>query len=372
MIAERIERKFFRDSAPQRIHYITPIPQDEADGLVADVYNQMGRDFEVVPPITVHSPMPEILAGVWGIVRESMVAGPVNRTDREAIAAAVSKINECPFCVEVHTMMLHGGTEHTLANRLLNGDLENLPSSRTGSIVEWALAGHSPDAEIIKSPPFSEEEAPEFIGTAVAFHYINRMVNIFLDDSPIPVPSFLKWLKAPLGRLAGSLFGKRILGLSVEPGDSLRFLPDAPLPDEFSWAKSNPTVAGAFARFAAVIEEAGQTVVPVRVRELVQEHVDLWNGDDTGMSRQWVEDAVADLPDNEQASGRLALLAALASYQIDEQVIKEFRQHFPTDEQLISTASWASYVAARKVAGWLRASSEEVSAVEELSVQCAC
>ncbi len=372
MFAERIERKFFRDSAPQRIHYITPIPQNEADGLVADVYDQMGRDFQVVPPITVHSPMPKILAGVWGMVRESMMAGPVNRTDREAVAAAVSKINECPFCVDVHTTMLHGGTEHTLAKSLLNGNVDNLPPSRTGRIVEWALAGHSPDAQIVKSPPFSEEEAPEFIGTAVAFHYINRMVNIFLDDSPIPVPSFLKWLKAPLGRLAGSLFGKRILGLSVEPGDSLNFLPDAPLPDEFSWAKSNPTVAGAFARFTAVMEEAGQSIVPIRVRELVQKHVDLWNGEETGMSRQWVEDAVADLPDNEQASGRLALLAALASYQVDEDVIRGFRQHFPTDEQLISTASWACYVATRRVASWMRVPSKQESAVEELSVQCAC
>ncbi len=353
MIAERIERKIFRDSAPQRINFITPIPQDEADGLVADVYDQMGRDFQVVPPITVHSPMPKILAAVWGIVRESLVAGPVSRVDREAVAAAVSKINDCPFCVDVHTTMLHGGSEHTLAKRLLNGNVDNLPPSRTGRIVEWALAGHSPDAEIVKSPPFSEEEAPEFIGTAVAFHYINRMVNIFLDDSPIPVPSFLKWLKAPLGRFAGLFFGKRILGLFVEPGDSLSFLPDAPLPDEFSWAKSNPTIAGAFARFASVIEVAGQTVVPVRVRELVQKHVDLWNGEDTGMSRQWVEDAVADLSDDEKAAGRLALLAALASYQVDEDVIRGFRQHFPTDEQLISTAAWASYTATRRVAGWL-------------------
>lgn len=372
MIAECIERKYFRDSAPQRIHYITPIPQDEADGLVADVYQQMTRDFQAVPPITIHSPVPTILAAVWGICRESLMAGPVNRSEREAVAAAVSTINECPFCVDVHTTMLHGGTEHMLAKRLLNGNVDNLPLSRTGRIVEWALAGHSPDAEIIESPPFSEEEAPEFIGTAVAFHYINRMVNIFLDDTPIPVPSFLKWLKAPLGRLAGSLFGKRILGLSVEPGDSLSLLPDAPLPDEFSWAKSNPTVAGAFARFAAVINEAGQSVVPVRVRAIVQEHVDSWSGEDLGMSRQWVEDTVADLSDDEKASGRLALLAALASYQVDEHVIGEFRKHFPTDEQLISTAAWASFVAAKRIGSWLRSPSKEVPAMEGLSVQCVC
>ena len=102
------------------------------------------------------------------------------------------------------------------------------------------------------------------------------------------------------------------------------------------------------------------------------DHVESWNGDDPGMSRQWVEDAVANLPDEEKASGRLALLAALASYQVDDGLIDQFRQHFPSDEQLISTASWASYVAARRVAGWLRAPSKEVPAVEDLSVQYAC
>ena len=162
------------------------------------------------------------------------------------------------------------------------------------------------------------------------------------------------------------------MGLSVEPGDSLSLLPDAPLPDEFSWAESNKTVAGAFARFAAVIEEAGQSVIPVRVRELVQEHVNSWNGDDPGMSCQWVEDAVAELSDDEKASGRLALLAALASYQVDEDLIKNFRQHFPSDEQLISTAAWASFVAAKRVAGWLQLPPKEIPEVEDLSVQCSC
>ncbi len=198
------------------------------------------------------------------------------------------------------------------------------------------------------------------------------MVNILLDDSPIPVPSFLKWLKAPLGRLAGLLFGKRILSLSVEPGDSLSFLPNAPLPDEFVWAESNPTIAGACARFAAVIEEAGESVIPVRVRELVQEHVNSWNGADPGMSRQWVEDAVADLSDDEKASGRLALLAALASYQVDDGLIEQFRRHFPSDEQLISTAAWASFIAAKRVACWLQLPPKEIPEVEDLSVQCSC
>ena len=81
---------------------------------------------------------------------------------------------------------------------------------------------------------------------------------------------------------------------------------------------------------------------------------------------------MAEFSDDEKASGQLALFAALASYQVDEHVIEVFRKHFPTDEQLIATAAWASFVAAKRVASWLRAPSKEVPAVEDLSVQCSC
>ena len=90
MFARQIEQKIFRDVAPKGIRHVAAVRQDEAAGLVNDVYQQMQRDFQVVPPITIHSPVSKIMAGVWGIVRESMVAGPVSRVNREAVAAAVS------------------------------------------------------------------------------------------------------------------------------------------------------------------------------------------------------------------------------------------------------------------------------------------
>ncbi|MCH7689258.1 MAG: carboxymuconolactone decarboxylase family protein [Planctomycetes bacterium] len=354
MLAERIERKIFKDIAPKGIHYIKPVHYRDAQGLVATVYDQLLREFQLVPPITIHAAVPELLAGVWSMTRESMVAGDVSRAEREAIPAAVSHINQCPFCVDVHSTMLHGGSEHGVAAAILSGNVDQLPDSRIGNIARWALATRSPGAEILRTPPFSPEEAPELIGTAVAFHYINRMVNVFLDESPFALlPIGLRWTKGFIPRVAGKVIAKRILGVSVTPGESLDLLPDAELPPEFSWAESNPAVAGAFARLSAVIEQAGADVLSDEVRDLVRQHVESWNGDDPGMSRRWVEDAVAGLREPDQAAARLTLLTALASYQVDEKVIHEFRQHYPSDAQLIAATAWASFTAARKVSSWL-------------------
>ncbi|MFZ2155471.1 MAG: hypothetical protein WAV72_05040 [Bradyrhizobium sp.] len=65
--------------------YIKPVPRGEAEGLVASVYRQAEKEFALVPPITLHSPAPEILAGVWTLTREAFVVGRAGRLDRELV-----------------------------------------------------------------------------------------------------------------------------------------------------------------------------------------------------------------------------------------------------------------------------------------------
>ncbi len=139
----------------------------------------------------------------------------------------------------------------------------------------------------VLQPPFSHDDAPEIIGSAIAFHYINRMVNVFLGDTLLPLPSALKGLS---GRLLGATAGKQMVR-HLQHGHSLQFVPQANLPDDLSWAAANPAVAGAFAGLAAVVEEAGTRVLPEQVRVLVSERVQAWNGEDMGISRRWVQEA---------------------------------------------------------------------------------
>ena len=137
--------------------------------------------------------------------------------------------------------------------------------------------------------------------------------------------------------------GKR----AIEPGGSLALLPDAPVPEDLSWSAGHATVAGAFAKASAVIDSAGARSLPLHVRELVHT---LLSGDAVGfgLSRSWVGHAVAELPTGDRAVAKLALLTALASYQVDADVVASARHDCADDAALIDLTAWASLTAARR------------------------
>jgi len=338
-----------RERMVKTITYIQPVASGSATGLTAHLYQHMQADSLPPPPLTLHAPVPEVMAGVWSITRETLGSGEVDRARKEAVAAAVSKTNECPYCVDVHTSMLHATADHDAAGAILRGDYERIHDQQLTAIVPWVLANRTAHANGVLAPPCSPQEAAEMIGTAITFPYINRMGKVFLGDSFVPVPSALKGVT---GRVFGATAGKRFVR-RLQQGDSLQFLPQAPLPDDLVWAAANPAVAGAFAGCAALVEQAGKAVLPEGVRVLVSERVQAWNGAALGISRRWVEQAVAEVQEAHRAAARLALLTALASYQVDTSVVEEFRSHYPEDAQLIAATAWASFTAARRVGIWL-------------------
>ena len=191
LMRARAEQVLFGKLAPTLIQHIKAVPAREADGLVADVYAQMQRDFQLVPPVTLHAPIPELLAAVWAMIRESIVAGPVSRTHREVVCEGVSAINRCSFCVDAHAILLAGSDERSTAEAIRTSRLELIPDTKTREIARWAAANRDPDADILRHPPFSLEEAPEIIASAASFHYIDRMVSVFLPGGPVPLSSNL-------------------------------------------------------------------------------------------------------------------------------------------------------------------------------------
>jgi hypothetical protein len=75
----------------------SPTTTPRQDDLVAEVYRQVGRDFgALVEPITVHVPVPTLLAAVWCVIRETLLVGQVRRELKEAVATVVSQLNRCP------------------------------------------------------------------------------------------------------------------------------------------------------------------------------------------------------------------------------------------------------------------------------------
>ena len=334
------------------IKYVHPVKPASAEGLVADVYAQIKRDFgRIAEPFLIHSPLPKLLAGAWMVCRETELVGNVPRTVKEAVAAAVSQLNHCQYCVDAHTIMLSAAGENEIANAISKARYDEISDAKARMIVDWALATTSPRSEMLRWLPFSRQEAPEIIGTAVFYHYMNRMASVLLGDTPLP--SSQRWLKGSMKRMASWTFSGAVRR-SKSIGDGLQFLPKADLPNDLHWAKSSSNVAWAYAGFAATVEEVGEYALPIEVRAYVQEELSEWNGKTSELSLAWSEDAICRFDEATQSAARLALLTALAPYRIDEEVVLGFRKHFPGDDKLLGTLAWASFSAARKIGTWLQ------------------
>ncbi|MCK5345563.1 MAG: alkylhydroperoxidase, partial [Candidatus Heimdallarchaeota archaeon] len=192
--------------------------------------------------------------------------------------------------------------------------------------------------------------APEIIGMAVLYHYMNRMVSVFLSETPLP--SNRGWLKGALKRIAGWYFSLSVKR-SKSQGVSLKFLPASELPLDLIWSQDSPYVAKAFAQLSSVIDEIGKNSLADSIRHCVQKYVNEWNGEPPGMSRQWAEQAIYDLDDKLKEAGRLVLISAIAPYQVDEQMIVRFRDIYPEDETLLGALAWGSFTAAKRIGTWL-------------------
>ena len=314
--------------------HVEVVKPRHARGPVAAVYRQVEREFGMLaPPTALHSASPDVLAGAWAILRETLLAeGFADRASAEAVATGVSMANDCPYCEDVHGMTRAA-----------------IPDAGDGSaLLEWARG--TATAADAAAPPCPPEQAPELIGVAVAFHYYNRVVNVFLRESPFPAHVPVN-ARSRARKVLGGVLRPRTGG--PPPGESLDLLPPAPAPDDLDWARPNEIVTDAFARAYAVAETAGARSVPPGVRELVEDWLSRWDGRRPGLSRAWVEEAVAALPDAERPAGRLALLVALASYQVDEGGVDEFRRTEPADSALIDLVAWVSMAAARRVSTWI-------------------
>ncbi len=330
--------------------YITPIKSSYKDDLLSKTYAQIRQEALPIPTLVMHSVSPTLFAGNWSLFRETfLVDNQVSRDVKEAINLAVSKLNTCPYCIDAHSIMLSGLKQRNIAIAIVNNDLNTIADTKLKSIVEWALVSNQPHHPLLQNPPFTSIEAPEIIGAALNFHYTNRLVNVFLDNAFIPLP-FGKVIASWIVRQVMVKTG--LVGASRYAGKSLVLLPKTTLNDDFQWAASNPFIAQALARQALAIDETINKFVSPDVQIFVEQTISQWDGQDKGISRQWVETLTDGLDVQAKAIAKLALLTAFSSFQVDKTVIDEFKSHFPLDEQLLAVVAWASFYTARAIASW--------------------
>ncbi|MEU3246471.1 carboxymuconolactone decarboxylase family protein [Streptomyces sp. NPDC006875] len=327
-------------SSPFR--YTVPPEPASAAGPVRSVYAQLARDFGISRAATfvVLSSAPGIMASAWALMRESLIAGDGSRTGKELAALGVSEANRCPFCVDAHRMLLHATGDHALAERVARGEAP--ADERQARVLAWGRATRIPGARELAPYPFPAAHAPAYIGTALAFHFINRVVSALLTERLLPggVQRF---------RAVRSL-GGRSLSRTVRrhpvPGAGLTLLDDAglaildhagPGPD---WAGAT-TVGPAYAALRAAAGEGGE-LLDAADRLLVRETLGAWDGAHPPLG--W-----AGLPGRDRPGARLALLAALAPYRITDEDVAAWRTPERTDGPLVRLVAYGAFAAVDRI-----------------------
>lgn len=316
---------------PMTIHHVGTTPSGQGQALVDRVYEQMRRDFFVASPFMLHAGVPELLAGTWSLVRETLFSGQLLRSEKENIAEAVSAANACPFCVGAHHAAVVAA----------GGPME--------AIQTWAKATHRADDPALVSPPFTSHRA-EYVGTVVAFHYLNRMVSVFLDSKMMPTPSFMDVVTAAMAKtMMGGMIEK---GKRNQPGDSLPLLPDhdRALAWQPPWAEEEPHIAGALAGWSALTEGAARKHLDEALLANVAPVFDAWTGgplpaEGLGPLRPTVAPEHQPIVD-------LALLTVMAPHKVDDARTEAAMKAGLSETQVLSWVAWAAQRAARRVGTW--------------------
>lgn len=142
------------------IRYVKPVGPSGKRDLLDDLYEQFQADFMPGPVLTLHSPAPKVMAGVWSLLRETLLAGEVERAAKETVAATISYINACPFCIDAHSALLHATGNHDVVSALL-GKATPIQQPHFAALVHWTQANQLAATATI-APPFAAQAAPSF------------------------------------------------------------------------------------------------------------------------------------------------------------------------------------------------------------------
>lgn len=152
----------------------------------------------ILPNLEPYIVIPQLFGALWsGVFEITSVESHVSNLTKETLQAAVSYINKCTYCEELHTTLSMGmGLSYSMIHPLIRGKsvkmVSGLVTPKLVNIVSWGRVSNVKDHPLVKSPPFSEEDAAEVFGTAFLMHYFNRISNSFLKKFTKAKGTFLK------------------------------------------------------------------------------------------------------------------------------------------------------------------------------------
>lgn len=326
------------------INHIQPVEPRQARGVVADVYAEARREFGRLPePVSMLSPNDELVTAWWATLRETVLAGQAPRARKEAVAAAVAATQRCPWCIDAHTTMLYAAGESKTATAIL-GDTKLSDSDPNAPYVAWARGTAAPCGP---AAPFGPEHAVEYIGTAMIFHFVTRLVLVLLDETFLPGGPRAQSL---VRRAAGIAFARKVRA-TYTPGLASARLETRSLPEDLAWAAASPPVATALAALSDCLEESQH--LPQASRTAVSSAIGAWHGEPLPISSSWTNEYTDGLPEQLRAATRLALLTSLAPHQVTDADVAAARTLLGTDASLVTALAWSAWTVARRIGQWI-------------------
>lgn len=242
-------------------------------------------DFGLVPPpISIHKADSDLFAASWACLRETLVVGQVPRYFKEAVATGAANANKCPYCVGAHSMMYD--IYKPKAKSVARGD-EASGVLDTTVLSNWAQSCYAAESNRLVEP-FPKSARAEIIGTAVFFHYLTRMVSVYLGDSF--VPEKLAWsvpIMMPVMRLVMGLNDRRRKKLGASR------LPDIPSDNGPAWADQD-NVSVAFAQFGQVTEKKITRILDQPMIDFINNYLLTWKKPADSPGAGWVNTHLED------------------------------------------------------------------------------
>ncbi|HED53095.1 MAG TPA: alkylhydroperoxidase [Phycisphaerales bacterium] len=167
--------------------YIKIIPEDAADGELAEAYRRWGNpDGSVDNVLKVHSLNPASLEAHCALYVQSMhKPSPLSRAEREMIGVTVSRLNGCDYCLHHHAAglgRLLPDDRKAVAEQLKAGDESGL-SRRERSLTAYATkltnepsAVTQSDIDTMRHAGLDDREILDAAQAAAYFAYANRIV----------------------------------------------------------------------------------------------------------------------------------------------------------------------------------------------------
>ena len=166
---------------------IAVIEENQAEGNIAEAYRQMKSQMGSVPNVMkIFSTWPELFEVVSKGFQTVMISETkLPRPVKEMIAAAVSQINQCQYCVAHHVnFMKQYGISDEMAQMVRDDYKRAGLDQKTVKLLEYAekVTRHAyrvtdQDIQNLKDQGWTDREILEATAVTAHFNFINRMAD---------------------------------------------------------------------------------------------------------------------------------------------------------------------------------------------------